>query len=89
MPKTAKRKSPHVLRPGDRVYQRYNPWNTGIVSKIIKGLSFTVLYDYPDRKPGKPRKRFTYPVDRSENFFLGFPPVVAAPPPVTVEENDG
>jgi hypothetical protein len=84
--KIAKRKSPHVLRPGDRVYQRYSPWNTGIVSRTVKGLNFTVVYDFPSRKRGQPRQRFTYPVDLTENFLIGVPPDMT-PPPVNVEES--
>jgi hypothetical protein len=86
MVKLGKRVSPHTLRPGDRVYQRYSPWNTGIVSKVVKNLNFTVVYDFPKRKRGQPRQRFTYPVDLTENFLIGNPPEVA-PPSVNVEES--
>jgi hypothetical protein len=78
--------SPHVLRSGDRVYQRYCPWNTGTVSGVVKGHTFTVVYDYPDRRPGQPRQRFTYPASMQRNFLIGRPPVTEVPAPVNVEE---
>ena len=81
-------KSPHVLRPNDRVYQRYNPWNRGVVSAVVRGHSFTVVYDYPERRRGEPRQRFTYPVSQMDKFLIGNPPDLELPPPVNVEESN-
>jgi hypothetical protein len=79
--------SPHVLAPNDRVYQRYSPWNTGTVSKVVKGHTFTVVYDDPGRKPGQPRQRYTYPASLQRNFLVGNPPDSGVPAPVHVDEN--
>jgi hypothetical protein len=76
------------LRSGDRVYQRYNPWNTGIVSRLVPGWSFTVVYDFPGRRSGQPRQRYTYPIGRQSAFLIGTPPNSAGPEPVNVEEGN-
>lgn len=81
--------SPHSLRVNDQVYQRYNPWNTGQVSHYRPGHSFTVVYDFPERKPRQPRQRFTYPISCQDNFLVGRPPVVPAPPAVGTDEIKG
>jgi hypothetical protein len=89
MPKRAKqgRVSPHVLRINDRVYQKYSPWNTGVVSHLVPKHSFTVVYDFPARRSGQPRQRFTYPIGHQDLFLIGEPPKIEAPPDVNVEGN--
>ena len=77
--------SPHSLRQGDTVYQRYCPWNVGTVSHVERGVSFTVVYNTPDRKPRQPRDRYTYAASQQDAFLLGYPPVVTDPEPVNVE----
>lgn len=77
--------SPHVLRQGDRVYQRYCPWNTGTVGHVEKGLSFTVTYDTPDRRSRQPRERYTYAASQQSAFLIGVPPTPGEPIPVNVE----
>lgn len=85
MTRKARPVSPHVLKQNDRVYQRYCPWNTGIVSHVEAGVRFTVVYDTPNRKSREPRDRYTYSIDVQDQFLIGEPPVVGDPTPVHTE----
>jgi hypothetical protein len=80
MQRKQRRVSPHVLRLNDHVYQRYNPWNSGQVTRLVKGHSFTVVYDYPGRRSGEPRQRYTYPITSQDLFLVGTAPDVMIPP---------
>jgi hypothetical protein len=79
--------SPHTLRLNDRVYQKYNPWQTGTVTGLEPGARFTVTYDFHDRKKRQPRSRVTYGITCQELFLIGnpFPGDAATPEPVHIE----
>lgn len=79
--------APHQLRLSDRVYQRLNPWQTGIVTKLSRDVSFTVTYDQPDRKPGQLRVRYTYPWGMMSLFLVGNPPEVDTTAPIPIPVN--
>lgn len=85
MARLSKPVPPHALRQGDQVFQRQCPWNTGTVSSVDEGTSFTVVYHTPNRKKYQPRERFTYAASQQDAFLLGNPPVAPDPTPVHVE----
>jgi hypothetical protein len=67
--------TPHVLRLGDHVYQRLNPWHTGTVTSVENGVSFTVTYDRLP-KSREPQDIYTYKQGQSADFLIGQPPAV-------------
>jgi hypothetical protein len=60
------------VRAGERVYLRMAPRNAGTVSHVNTD-GFKVVYDMPERKPGKPRPRFSYPWAMAPRFVIGRP----------------
>jgi len=61
------------LNCGDRVYMRVRPANAGTVSHADAD-GFTVVFDFPSRKPYQERERYRYPWKRADAFLKGNPP---------------
>lgn len=55
------------MKTGERLYLRFLPSQPGTVSRVTP-MGFTVTYDFPARKRGEPRLRFTYPRSAEQRF---------------------